>query len=482
MLDLPEWVGPTYYVCELVLQVVFAGIVLLRKARHSTAALAWILVIFALPALLGIVLYLLVGEVHFGARRIRRHAEIVERIRACSLPWLGHTAPEYLAQNYEPIAAMAEGVGGLPPRAGNELALMGNAAQVIDALARDIDAARSHCHLCFYVYLPDASGRRIAAALMRARERGVACRLLVDAVGSRPFLRSKLCRELRAAGVRVVAALPASLPRVAIARLDLRNHRKLAVIDGLVGYTGSQNVADADFAPKPRAAPWVDAMLRIAGPAVHDLQEIFIEDWYLDSDESLEELLGVEPPMVTDGVAVQILPTGPNFRNEAFKQLNQALFQIAREELILTTPYLVPDEAAISALCTAARRGVQTMIVVPRVNDSLLVGAASRSYYADLLEAGIEIHEFQKGLLHAKTMTVDRDVALVSTANFDRRSFGLNFEVSALVYDTDFASQLRFLQREYIEDSRRVDLARWRRRSWKLRLVHNAAGLLSPLL
>ena len=195
-----------------------------------------------------------------------------------------------------------------------------------------------------------------------------------------------------------------------------------------------------------------------------------------------QAILNLQPLTNSDGVVAQIIGTGPNSYNEAMRQLLQSALHTAREELILTTPYFVPDDATISALCTAARRDVRTLLVLPARNDSPLIAAASRGHYQTLLDAGVEIHEYQKGLLHAKTMTIDRNLALIGTANLDRRSFELNFEVSLIVYNDDFAGQLRFLQMEYLSDSQRVDPAWWKNRGWPRQLWHNAAGTLSPLL
>ena len=214
--------------------------------------------------------------------------------------------------------------------------------------------------------------------------------------------------------MRVVGALATRL-RLGGARIDLRNHRKLAIVDGRVAYTGSHNVAAASFAPKPGFAPWIDATVRIEGPAARDVQELFVVDWYLDTGETLDDYLAIAPPPSEPGIPVQVIGTGPDSRHEAIVRLIQAAFHLAREELILTTPYFVPDEGTLDAMRTAAERGVRTVLVVPRRNDSRLVGAASRSQYELLLASGVEIHEYTQGLLHAKTITVDRDLALVTT-------------------------------------------------------------------
>jgi len=469
-------------VLELLFRLTFICFVLLRK-RNMSSTLAWIVVILAVP-LFGAALYLMIGEIRLGRRNIQRHREIVKRIQS-SIPFTAAAATIMRAQvpsRFSHLAVLAEAVGDNDALGGNSLRLIGASDLFIQALVEDIDAAQLHCHLLFYIFLDDHSGTRVAEALMRAAKRGVTCRLLVDGVGSKLFLRSALRRQLAAAGVHVVEALAAHPLRMLLSRIDLRNHRKIVVIDGAISYTGSQNMADAEFAIKPRYAPWVDAMVRIEGPITWDLQVLFVEDWYLDTGESLEDLLHIQPLAHSDGVIAQVMGTGPNSFNEALRQLNQAAFHAAREELIVTTPYFVPDEATLTALCTTARRGVDTMLVVPARNDSPLIAAASRSHYPYLLECGVKIYEFQHGLLHAKTVTVDRDLALVSTANLDRRSFELNFEVSLVVYDDDFASQLRFLQVGYISQSRLVESVRWRRRPWPTRLCYNAAGTLSALL
>jgi cardiolipin synthase A/B len=470
------------FALELLLRLVMVGIVLLRR-RPSSQTMAWILVIVGLP-IIGTVLYLMVGEIKLGSARIRRHREIMDRIEA-SPPFVAadHSAlAPTLPRDLQQIATLGEAVSEVDALGGNTLGLLGDSDLWLDGLIGDIDSAEFHCHLLFYIYLGDHTGARVGDALMRAAARGVQCRLLLDAVGSKNFLRSALCRTMQQAGVRIVAALGVKALRMLFTRMDLRNHRKIVVIDGSIGYTGSYNIADPAFAIKAKFAPWVDCMVRVQGPVVWDLQMLFVEDWYLDTDESLEELLNIQPLAMADGVAAQVIGTGPNSFNEALRQLLQSAMHTAQEELILTTPYFVPDEAMLTALSAAARRGVATTLVLPERNDSPLVAATSRSHYQYLLDAGVRIFQYRKGLLHAKTMTIDRRLAIVTTANLDRRSFELNFEVSLIVYDDDFASQLRFLQTTYLQDSRSVPLAEWRRRSVPARLCDSAASLLSPLL
>lgn len=476
---LEGWEQTLVFAAVLAVQLVVAALVLVRRPQRQSSALAWLVVVLLLPGV-GIVAFLLFGDVITGTARRRRHREIVERVQAVARLRARPRTAE-LPDEYRPIANIGYIVGESEPRAGNRLELHADTAQLTAALVADLDAARSHAHILSYIFLADETGRAVAEALLRAAARGVACRLLVDAIGSKRFLRSPLRRELERGGVRVVPALPTRL-HLDRARIDVRNHRKISILDGTVGYTGSHNLAAASFALKPEFAPWVDATVRIAGPAVRDLQELFVQDWFMETGETLEDCLALVAPPQEGGIPVQVIGTGPDSRHEAVVRLIQAAFHLAREELILTTPYFVPDEGTYDALLTAADRGVRTVLVLPRRNDSRLVSAASKSLYEPLLESGVEIHEFERGLLHAKTITVDRKLAIVSTANLDRRSFELNYEASLVVYDTDFASRLRFLQRSYLDVSRRVDPAEWARRSSASKILHNAAGILAPIL
>lgn len=468
---------------EYLLRVLLAIAVLMQKGLGPSGRLAWLVVGFAFP-LIGAPAYLLFGRARLGGIRRRRYAEVCRVIGATELSRAA-VAPEHAElppPQYARLAALVERGGGQPVRGGNQLDLFDGADGFLAALETDIDAAQRDAHLLFYIWLDDAAGRRIAAALLRAASRGVNCRVLLDGVGSREFLGSDTCEELRACGVEVVEALPVRLWRIPLARLDLRNHRKIVVIDGTIGYTGSQNLAEASFAPKPKYAPWVDLMIRIVGPAVHDLESLFAQDWVMETDAEPSELLTPFAATRPSGSQVQIAGTGPVGQNEAMRELTLTALHSASEEVILTTPYFVPDSPVFHALMATARCGVSTTLVVPARNDSPWVAAASRAYYEGLMEAGVHIYEYEPGLLHAKTLTIDRGLAMITTANMDRRSFDLNFEASMVVYDSNFSSRLRMLQRSYLGHSRMVDPDAWRvRPAWR-RFAENAAGLLTPLL
>jgi cardiolipin synthase len=265
-------------------------------------------------------------------------------------------------------------------------------------------------------------------------------------------------------------------------RIDLRNHRKIVVIDHEITYCGSQNCADPEFRIKAKYAPWVDAMIRFEGPIARQNQYLFAGDWMAQVDEDLSDLLRRPFAPGAPGVAAQVIGTGPTMRYSAMPEIFVTLMHAARRELVITTPYYVPDEAMQSALCASARRGVATTIIFPARNDSWIVGAASRSYYAELLAAGVRIYEYEGGLLHTKSLTLDGEITLIGSANMDRRSFDLNYENNILFHDAALTGDMRRRQDAYLERSRPVtpeEIARWpiTRRFW-----NNAVAMLGPVL
>jgi cardiolipin synthase len=269
-----------------------------------------------------------------------------------------------------------------------------------------------------------------------------------------------------------------------VKRVDIRNHRKLIVVDGKVAQTGSRNVADPDFKDNGtgKLGPYIDSWIRIRGPIARDLHILFMEDWGLEVGLHGSPQLPEEPAVEPHGVPVQMIPSGPNFENNVVAQLIQASIQLARREIVFTTPYFMPDSATIAAIEVAARRGLRVTLILPRANDSKLAALASRANYGRLLAAGVELWEHRHGFLHSKTISVDDELAIVTTANLDRRSYEINFETSIVAYDNAFATQLRRLQESYIANSDRVDERMWEKRGMLPRFAENLANLMSPLL
>jgi cardiolipin synthase len=265
-------------------------------------------------------------------------------------------------------------------------------------------------------------------------------------------------------------------------RIDLRNHRKIVVIDDRITYCGSQNCADPEFAIKAKYAPWVDAMMRFEGPVARQNQLLFAGDWMAQVDDNIDELLRRPLPNSEPGLTAQVIGTGPTVRNSAMPEMFESLIYSARRKLVITTPYYVPNDSLQAALCASARRGVDTTVVFPARNDSWIVAAASRSYYPDLLAAGVRIFEYVGGLLHTKSLTMDGEVTLIGSANMDRRSFDLNYENNILFYDPALTADMRERQQDYIGRSVAVDMAGVSDWSWRRQLWNNTIAVLGPVL
>jgi cardiolipin synthase len=455
---------------HILLQAALILRVLLRPHRDPASRIAWIVVILGLPVI-GMVGYILLGETNIGRRRIARLRQVVAALpdpgRA---PEQAEPGPEALPPRVLPLFRVGTSISGYRPLGGNAAALMADSDATVDALVADIAQATKHVHLLFYIWLPDRNGARVAQALAEA--------------AARRLVRSPHWAAMEKAGVRLARALPVGNPflRALMGRIDLRNHRKIAVVDGRIAYCGSQNCADPEFLIKAKYAPWVDIMLRVEGPVVWQCQHLFASDWMTYGGDDLAALLREPLPPASGTMPAQVVASGPTVRHSAMPEMFQSLMYAARHELVVTTPYYVPDESMQAALCAAAFRGVATTIVFPARNDNVAVGAASRSYYADLLAAGVRIFEFKPGLLHAKTIAVDGEAALVGSANMDRRSFDLNYENNLLLFDAATTRAIRDRQDSWIAQSREVlreEVAAW---SPARRVVNNAAAVLGPVL
>lgn len=470
---------------HVALQIFFIIRALLRPHREPASRLAWVVAIAVAPVV-GILAYVFFGETNIGRRRIARMRAALRRLP--SLVEISgadeHESEASIPEAYAPLFRVGQSISLYPPVGGNRAQLMADSGAAIDAIVADIDAASDHVHVLFYIWLTDTNGLKVIDAMKRAAARGVVCRVMVDDLGSRALIRSEYWKGMAAAGVRLARALPIGNPlsRPLKGRIDMRNHRKIVVIDNRVTYCGSQNCADAAFAVKARYAPWVDIMMRFEGPIVRQNQHLFASDWMGHVNEDLSALLHVQPESVGPGFPAQAIGTGATVRYSAMPEIFVAMMSAARRELVITTPYYVPDEPIQAALCASARRGVETRIVFPQRNDSWIVAAASRSYYQELLEAGVHIHEYVGGLLHAKSLTVDGELTLIGSANMDRRSFELNSENNILFWDPPTTAEVRARQQSYIDASVPVDkhtVVGW---SAGQRLWNNVIAMFGPVL
>jgi cardiolipin synthase A/B len=460
--------------------VLGAALWMISERRSPAATLAWILALGLLP-LVGIPLYLFLGPRRIERKNVRRALAKREsaRLRAAFEAASARVAPER-----QQLMRLACGVDVMPPETATGLALFTDGDAAFDAIAEAVRAARDHIHLEYYIFRPDATGTRLRDLLVERARAGVEVRLLVDAAGS-PRL-GRFLRPLVAAGGRVARFNPAFGGRRSSRFFNFRTHRKIVVCDGRVGFTGGVNVCDDHSRAARGADAWRDTHLRLEGNAVHGLQLTFVEDWRFSSSEALSLQRGPDeerlfPRCPVGPHTVQVIASGPDQERHAAAAFYFGAITSARERVWLTTPYFVPDDALLAALASAALRGVEVKLLLPRRTDNVLVDAAGSTYHAELLRAGVQISLYGPPMIHAKTCVVDRDLAVVGTANLDNRSLRLNFEVLAAVYGGPLVEELAAAFQRDLAAAKPLP-HRWHRGSLGRRLFASAARLLSSEL
>jgi cardiolipin synthase len=466
-----------YLISEWIIRLLMLLIIPFR--RSPEAAKGWLLFGFFLPWP-ALALYLLIGRPDYPKWRRAQFAKLPSVLRAeiSRVRELEARQEPDLPYNLAQASRLIQNLGHFPALNGNGAELLSRYEETLDRLVAEIDAATSHVHLLFYIFASDTSGEKIITALARAVDRGIVCRVLVDALGSHAWA-SQVTQALTAVGVSVHLVLPVRLMRRRSTRADLRNHRKIAVIDGRIGYIGSQNIVDADFNPRVTNQ---ELVVRVEGPVVLELQAVFVADWFLETEQVLKTPDLFPEPVHTGSIVAQVLPSGPDYPEAAVERVIEALIHGARDSVVITTPYFIPNEALLHALETAALRGIDVHIVLSKPVDQKLVNLAQRSYYAELLDAGVKIHLYRDKLLHAKHLSIDHDLALIGSSNIDMRSFTLNSEVSLVLFDRDLTAQLWMDQVRYFEESELLSAKSWMARPLVLKFVENIARLLTPLL
>jgi len=467
--------------------VVGFSIRVVMRRRPVGVLLAWIAIILSVP-LVGILLYLFIGENRVSAKYLRRGEAIRTQYDQWKQTLSRHYQVDFSRLHSEalPLQRQAQSLFGFPVMPGNWVELLTDYERAFHSLVRDIERSQSSCHMEFYIWYPGGLVDEVCAALVEAAERGVSCRVLMDAVGSKPFLDSAVVAQFDAAGIELGVSLPVGPLTALMSRADLRNHRKVVVIDGEIAYTGSQNLADPRvFKQNEGVGQWVDAMLRIEGPAVEAFAGNFLQDWEVVTGVGFRYFEGTSDLKQLDAkgsALVQLIPSGPQPKPLAILQLVLGTIYSARRELIITTPYFVPDESVLTALVSAAHRGVEVTVIIPEKNDSRLVDYASRAVFDDLLSEGVRIATFRGGLLHTKSISVDGEYCMFGSLNLDMRSLWLNFEMSLFVYDQQLVTQIREMQIGYLRDCDMIDPVAVSQRSLARRFAENAVHQLAPLL
>ena len=471
-------------ILHVLLVLTFTIRILLRDDLSPPARLAWFIILNVLPYV-GSAIYFLFGEIDLGNHANQRNKEVFDKIRTSASAFMGNHADvnKLIEPVYRPAFRYAGSINGFHPVDGNTAELMADGNATRARLVADIDAATDHVHVLYYIWLQDNTGKDVAEALIRAAQRGVTCRAMADGLGSRALIKSALWTRMKDAGVHLAVALSLKNPirTILTSRLDLRNHRKITVVDANITYCGSRNSADPEFLVKAKYAPWVDIMVRFEGPVVAQNQLLFASDWMQATGENLDGIrLKAEP--IKGGFPAQVMGDGPTERRSATPQLFANLIATAQVDLTLSTPYFVPDATVLEALCAAACRGVCVTLIFPKVNDSWIVAAASRSYYRKLLDAGCIIYEFKAGLLHAKTLTIDDKVSLIGSSNLDLRSFDLNYENNILLQDEATTQAIRNRQKDYIGRSEETTLPTVLAWPYHRRIWNNVIATIGPVL
>ncbi|MBD8661456.1 cardiolipin synthase [Frigoribacterium sp. CFBP 8754] len=470
-------------VVDIVIRVVSVAAV--PRNRKPSSAMAWLTAIFVAP-IPGSLLFGLIGSSKLPRDRREKQREINQRIldgtagldtKAATVetepPWFGS------------VVKLNRTLGSMPLSPGNTAELLPDYRASIEAMTAAVDEAERYVHVEFYIFTRDETTFPFFDALKRAHDRGVQVRVLYDHWATIRNPQGRVTRRwLREAGLNFEEMLPFHPTKGMWRRPDLRNHRKIVVVDGDVAFTGSQNMTDPSYNKRgniKRGLQWKDLMVRLDGPGAVGLNALFLTDWYSETDE-LPVVDDLEAPVERrtgpDAIECQVVPSGPGFDGENNLRLFNALVYGAQEKLIIASPYFVPDDSMLYAITTAAERGVDVQLFACEVADQFLVYHAQRSYYETLLRSGVRIFLYEKPIvLHSKHFTVDDDVAVVGSSNMDMRSFSLNFEVSLLVRGAHFVERLRAVEDDYRSKSREVHLDEWLTRPAAIQVVDNVARL-----
>lgn len=462
--------------------VIFIAFVISLENRRPAHTLTWLVVLGSFPVL-GFFFYLMFGR-NYRKQRLFQKKAMLDEQTFLKFQTQREWDVEQLAieEHQRPLLQLAHRIGKSPVSLATETKVLTNGQETFSTIFAELKKATHHIHLEYYIVRHDEVGQQLKAILMEKAKQGVHVRFLYDAVGSWKLSKTYI-QELRDAGVEMIPFSPVRLPFLSN-KINFRNHRKIIVIDGTVGFVGGLNIGDEYLGKDKYFGFWRDTHLWIRGEAVRTLQLIFLQDWYYMTGKTLLTPEYLSPQLVHyDGQGgVQLIAGGPDQKWEVIKHLYFAMITSAQRSIWIASPYFVPDEDILTALKVAALSGIDVRILAPKRPDKKIVFYASRSYFPELLEAGVKIYEYSKGFLHSKIMIVDGELASIGTANMDMRSFHLNFEVNAFLYHTDSTKKLVADFLEDLKDSSPIDDETFRRRPLSIRVVESVSRLLSPLL
>lgn len=483
MVQWPWWVLGFALVVDIAIRI--TAIIIIPRNRRPMSAMAWLLAVFFIPYI-GVLLFLLIGNPRLPRARRRKQDQINALIAETSDQLHFGTLRPHAPDWFRSVVSMNQHLGALPISGDNGAHLISDYQKSLDAMAEAIRSAKEYVHVEFYILQSDAPTDNFFRAMEEAAARGIPVRVLLDHWANRwkPRYRATINR-LTAMGAEWHLLLPMQPLKGRMQRPDLRNHRKLLVVDGSIGYLGSQNVTDSSYNLKKnikRGLHWVDLMVRVDGPIVLSLNAIFLSDWYSETDEILSDVDITKAEIGSGDLDCQIVPSGPGYEVENNLRLFLALVYAAQQRIMIVSPYFVPDEALLLAVSAACERGVQVELFVSEEGDQAVVYHAQRSYYEALLRAGVRIWMYRKPyILHTKSLTIDDEIAVIGSSNMDMRSFGLNLEVSMLVRGEEFVTEMRSVEDEYRLLSRELTLEEWMQQPLRSTVLDNLARLTSAL-
>jgi cardiolipin synthase A/B len=462
--------------------VVFIAFVISLENRKPAHTITWLVVLGSFP-LIGFFFYLMFGRNYRKQRLFQKKAMLDEQTFLKfqgQREWAIEQMP--IGEHQRPLLQLAHRIGKSPVSLATETRVLTNGEETFSTIFEELEKATHHIHLEYYIVRHDEVGQKLKTILIEKAKKGVHVRFLYDAVGSWKLSKTYI-QELRNAGVEMIPFSPVRLPFLSNT-INFRNHRKIIVIDGTIGFVGGLNIGDEYLGKDKYFGFWRDTHLWIRGEAVRTLQLIFLQDWYYMTGKTLLTPEYLSPELVHyDGQGgVQLIAGGPDQKWEVIKHLYFAMITSAQRSIWIASPYFVPDEDILTALKIAALSGLDVRILAPKRPDKKIVFYASRSYFPELLEAGVKIYEYSKGFLHSKIMIVDGELASIGTANMDMRSFHLNFEVNAFLYHTDSTKKLVVDFLEDLKEASPIDYETFQQRPLSIRVVESVSRLLSPLL
>ena len=478
-----------FYIVSIIYVLIVIAVCLriIYETRNTSKTLAYLLVTFFIPVG-GILFYILFGVNYWKLKMYNKKSiedeKILERLKKQMTVYVDETIDptDMSDENNKELAVMLAKELRSPLTRRNRVKLLINGEEKFSDVLEALRNAKHHIHIEYYIYEQDTIGEQIENVLIQKAGEGVQVRFIYDDFGS-PSIKRRTEKRMKEAGIEVYPFQKVWF-YVLANRLNYRNHRKIIVIDGQTAFTGGINVSDKYINNKPGQLFWRDTHLRIDGPGVFYLQYLFLSDWNFCSGKNLQpeklHFLNTERP--TDDIFLQVVAGGPDSKQPSVLfSLLQAIY-LARKEILITTPYFIPGDSVQDALRVAALSGLSVKLLVPGICDSKLVNAVSKSYYAELLLAGVDIYMYQKGFVHAKTLVTDGRLSVIGTANMDNRSFELNFEVNVILYDQAFSEKLRSVFFKDLEDAEKIDADRWCCRPAYRQLPEKLARLFAPVL